>query len=112
MKLIMAVVKPFRLGAVREALIQAGVDGMTVSEVRGYGRQKGQTEVYRGAEYHLTFIPKLKIEILVDDAAAARAVETIKLAAGSGKIGDGKIFVLTVDQAMRIRTGEIGTAAL
>ena len=112
MKLIMAVVKPFKLDDVREALVAAGVEGLTVSEVKGYGRQKGQTEIYRGAEYQVNFVPKVKLEAVVDDAAAAGAVEAIKSAAGTGKIGDGKIFVLNVESATRIRTGETGSAAL
>ncbi len=96
MKLIMAIVKPFKLDDVREALVGAGVEGLTVSEVKGYGRQKGQTEIYRGAEYQINFLPKVKLEAVVDDAAAAKAVEAIKAAAATGKIGDGKIFVLDV----------------
>jgi nitrogen regulatory protein P-II 2 len=112
MKLIMAVIKPFKLDDVREALVAAGVEGLTVSEVKGYGRQRGQTEIYRGAEYQVNFLPKVKLEAVVDDAAAAKAVEAIKSAAATGKIGDGKIFVLTVDEAVRIRTGETGAAAL
>ena len=112
MKLIIAIVKPFKLDDVREALTAAGVEGLTVSEVKGYGRQKGQTEIYRGAEYQVNFLPKVKVEAVVDDAAAAKAVEAIKTAAATGKIGDGKIFVLTVEDAVRIRTGESGTAAL
>ena len=106
MKLILAVVKPFKLDEVREALVAAGVEGLTVSEVKGYGRQKGHTEIYRGAEYQVTFVPKVKLEAVVDDAQAAGAVEAIKAAAGTGKIGDGKIFVLGVEEAVRIRTGE------
>ena len=112
MKLIMAIVKPFKLDEVREALVAAGVEGLTVSEVKGYGRQKGQTEIYRGAEYQVNFVPKVKLEAVVDDSAAAKAIEAIKSAAGTGKIGDGKIFVLAVDEAIRIRTGEQGSAAL
>ncbi len=112
MKLIMAIVKPFKLDEVREALVAAGVDGLTVSEVKGYGRQKGQTEIYRGAEYQVNFVPKVKLEAVVEDSAAAKAIEAIKSAAGTGKIGDGKIFVLAVDEAVRIRTGETGSAAL
>ena len=99
MKLIMAVVKPFKLDDVREALVGAGVEGLTVSEVKGYGRQKGQTEIYRGAEYQVNFLPKVKLE-------------AVKAAAATGKIGDGKIFVLNVEDAVRIRTGETGAAAL
>jgi nitrogen regulatory protein P-II 2 len=112
MKLIMAVIKPFKLDEVRQALTAAGVEGLTVSEVKGYGRQKGQTEIYRGAEYQVTFVPKLKIEAVVDDASLEAAVEAIRAAAGTGKIGDGKIFVLEALTALRIRTGETGSAAL
>ena len=112
MKLIMAIIKPFKLDEVRQALTAAGVEGLTVSEVKGYGRQKGQTEIYRGAEYQVTFVPKLKIEAMVDDAALEGAVEAIRVAAGTGKIGDGKIFILDALGAVRIRTGETGSAAL
>ena len=112
MKLIMAIVKPFKLDDVREALVAAGVEGLTVSEVKGYGRQKGQTEIYRGAEYQVNFLPKVQLEVVVVDSAVAKAVEAIKTAAGTGKIGDGKIFVLNVEDAVRIRTGETGAAAL
>jgi len=112
MKLIIAVVKPFKLDDVREALTRAGVEGLTVSEVKGYGRQKGQTEIYRGAEYAVNFVPKVKLEAVVDDGAVAAAVEAIKTSAATGKIGDGKIFVLPVEEAVRIRTGETGSAAL
>ena len=112
MKLIMAIVKPFKLDDVREALVSSGVEGLTITEVKGYGRQKGQTEIYRGAEYQVNFIPKVKLEAVVDDAAAAAVVETIKTAASTGKIGDGKIFVIDVADAVRIRTGETGASAL
>lgn len=112
MKLIIAIVKPFKLDDVREALTSAGVEGLTVSEVKGYGRQKGQTEIYRGAEYAVNFVPKVKLEAVVDDGAVAAAVEAVKTAAATGKIGDGKIFVVPVEQAVRIRTGETGPAAL
>jgi nitrogen regulatory protein P-II 2 len=112
MKLVMAIVKPFKLDDVREALVSAGVEGLTVSEVKGYGRQKGQTEIYRGAEYQVNFVPKVKLEAVVEDSATAKAVDAIKSAAATGKIGDGKIFVLNVEDAVRIRTGETGTAAL
>lgn len=112
MKLIMAVIKPFKLDAVRSALTELGIEGMTVSEVKGFGRQKGQTEIYRGAEYNIEFVPKVRIEIVVDDGRAERVVETIRLSAETGKIGDGKIFVLDVSQAVRIRTGETGDEAL
>ncbi len=112
MKLIMAIVKPFKLDEVREALGNAGVEGLTISEVKGYGRQKGQTEIYRGAEYTVNFVPKAQLEVVVDDAGVAKAIEAIKAAAGTGKIGDGKIFVLNVEDAVRIRTGETGSAAI
>ena len=112
MKLIIAIVKPFKLDEVREALVAAGVEGLTVSEVKGYGRQKGQTEIYRGAEYQVVFVPKVKLEAVVDDAAVAKAVDAVKAAAATGKIGDGKIFVLDMEQAIRIRTGERDAAAI
>jgi nitrogen regulatory protein P-II 2 len=112
MKLIMAIVKPFKLDDVREALLAAGVEGLTVSEVQGYGRQKGQTEIYRGAEYQVNFVPKIKLEAVVDDSAVDRAIEAIQTSAATGRIGDGKIFVLDVERAVRIRTGESGPAAL
>jgi nitrogen regulatory protein P-II 2 len=112
MKLIIAVIKPFKLDEVREALVAAGVEGLTISEVKGYGRQKGQTEIYRGAEYQVNFVPKVKLEAVVDDATLAGALEAIRTAAATGKIGDGKIFVLDVLDAVRIRTGETGASAL
>jgi nitrogen regulatory protein P-II 2 len=112
MKLIMAMVKPFALDPVRLALSEIGVEGMTVTEVQGYGRQKGHTEIYRGAEYKVAFLPKVKIEAVVDDAQVASAIEAIRGAANKGAIGDGKIFVLEVLEALRIRTGEQGSAAL
>jgi nitrogen regulatory protein P-II 2 len=112
MKLIMAMVKPFALDPVRLALSEIGVDGMTVTEVQGYGRQKGHTEIYRGAEYKVAFLPKVKIEAVVDDTQVQAAVEAIRGAANKGAIGDGKIFVLEVLEALRIRTGEQGSAAL
>jgi len=112
MKLIVAIVKPFKLDEVREALVAAGVEGLTVSEVKGYGRQKGQTEIYRGAEYQVVFVPKVKLEAVVDDSVLANAIDAIKSAAATGKIGDGKIFVVNVEDALRIRTGETGAAAL
>ena len=112
MKLIVAIIKPFKLEEVREALVAAGVEGLTVTEVKGYGRQKGQTEIYRGAEYQVVFLPKMKLEAVVDDSIVEQAVEAIKRAAATGKIGDGKIFVVDVDTAVRIRTGETGAAAL
>ena len=112
MKLITAVIKPFKLDDVREALTVVGVEGMTVTEVRGFGRQKGQAEVYRGAEYTISFLPKVKIEIALDDAAVDSAVEAIQQSANTGKIGDGKIFVSDLVNAVRIRTGENGSEAL
>ena len=112
MKLIMAIIKPFKVDDVREGLTAAGIDGLTITEVKGYGRQKGQTEIYRGAEYAVNFLPKVKVEVVVDDDLAARAMEVIRAAALTGKIGDGKIFVMDVEQALRIRTGDIGAAAL
>ena len=108
MKLVSAIIKPFKLDEVRDALTGVGVSGLTVSEVKGFGRQKGQTEIYRGAEYLVSFLPKVKVEIVVDDAQVERAIEAIQKAAHTGKIGDGKIFVTAVEQALRIRTGEIG----
>ena len=112
MKLVMAIFKPFKLDEVRDALTGLGIQGLTVSEVKGFGRQKGQTEIYRGAEYAVSFLPKIKIEVVIDDALVERAVETIAKSAGTGKIGDGKIFVMAVEQAVRIRTGESGADAL
>jgi nitrogen regulatory protein P-II 2 len=112
MKLITAIIKPFKLDAVREALSNAGIDGMTVSEVKGYGRQKGHTEIYRGAEYQVNFVPKIRIEVAVPEIAADRAVEVIAEAARTGEIGDGKIFVTPIDHAIRIRTGESDSEAL
>ena len=111
-KLIMAVIKPFKVDDVRESLTAAGVDGLTITEVKGYGRQKGQTEIYRGAEYAINFLPKVKVEVVVADELVERTVEVIRAAARTGKIGDGKVFVLDVEQAVRIRTGESGPAAL
>ena len=112
MKLIMAIIKPFKLDDVRESLTGIGIEGMTVSEVKGYGRQKGQTEVYRGAEYAVSFLPKVKIEVVVGDDRAGEVVETIKSTASTSRIGDGKIFVMDVGEAVRIRTGETGADAL
>ncbi|GGF49614.1 nitrogen regulatory protein P-II 1 [Aliidongia dinghuensis] len=112
MKFIIAVIKPFKLDEVREALMSLGIQGLTVSEVKGFGRQKGQTEIYRGAEYSVSFLPKLKIELAVPDDLAERAVETIQRTANTGRIGDGKIFVLDIAHAVRIRTGESGASAL
>ncbi len=112
MKLIMAVVKPFKLDDVRQALSELGVEGMTVTEVKGFGRQKGQAEIYRGAEYTVNFLPKVKLEIAVNDDLVEQTVEAICKAAFTGKIGDGKIFVYGIDRAVRIRTGETGQDAL
>ena len=112
MKLVVAIIKPFELEDVRTALGAVGVEGLTVSEVKGYGRQKGQTEVYRGAEYAVSYVPKVKLEVAVDDALADRVVEAIRDTANTGRIGDGKIFVFDVEHAVRIRTGETGTDAL
>jgi nitrogen regulatory protein P-II 2 len=112
MKLVMAIIKPFKLDAVREALTEIGVQGLTVSEVKGFGRQKGQTEIYRGAEYQIEFVPKIRIDIVIDDGDVERVLETIRNAANTDKIGDGKIFVLEVVEAMRIRTGETGSNAI
>ncbi len=112
MKLVMAVIKPSKLDEVREALTAIGIAGMTVSEVKGFGRQKGHTEIYRGAEYEINFVPKIKIEAVVGDDLAERAVSTIREVANSEQIGDGKIFVLEVAQAIRIRTGETDAEAL
>ena len=112
MKLITAIIKPFKLDAVREALAGTGIDGMTVTDVKGYGRQKGHTEIYRGAEYQVDFLPKLRIEVAVPDEVADKAVETISDFARTGEIGDGKIFVMPIDHAVRIRTGEGDSDAL
>jgi nitrogen regulatory protein P-II 2 len=112
MKLIKAIIKPFRLDDVRVALSEIGVQGITVSEVKGFGRQKGHTELYRGAEYKVDFLPKVKIETVVNDDSVDKVIEAICAAASTGKIGDGKIFVLPVEQAVRIRTGESGDEAL
>jgi nitrogen regulatory protein P-II 1 len=112
MKKIEAIIKPFKLDEVKEALQKIGVQGMTVSEVKGFGRQKGHTELYRGAEYIVDFLPKVRLEIVVDDAQAQGAVEAIVKAAKTGKIGDGKIFISGLDEVIRIRTGETGKAAI
>ena len=112
MKLVVAIIKPFKLDEVREALTPLGVQGLTVTEVKGFGRQKGQTEIYRGAEYHVSFLPKLKIEVAVPEGMADAVVEAIAGSARTGKIGDGKIFVLDLERALRIRTGETDSAAL
>ena len=112
MKLVTAVIKPYQLDAVKEALHALGVAGLTVSEVQGYGRQKGHTEVYRGAEYSVDFVPKVRIEVLVDDSAVDKVVDVIVQAARTGKIGDGKVWVSPVDTVVRVRTGERGSDAL
>ncbi|MBW7929990.1 MAG: P-II family nitrogen regulator [Gammaproteobacteria bacterium] len=112
MKLITAIIKPFRLDDVRNALAEVGVNGMTVTEVKGFGRQRGHTELYRGAEYVVDFLPKAKVEVAVSEELAERAIEAIATAARTGKVGDGKIFVLELEQVVRIRTGETGETAL
>ena len=112
MKLVTAIIKPFKLDDVREALSGIGVQGITVTEVKGFGRQKGHTELYRGAEYVVDFLPKVKLEIAVDDSLVDKVVEAICSAANTGKIGDGKIFIYDLERAIRIRTGEIGPSAL
>ena len=112
MKLVTAVIKPFKLDDVREALSEIGVQGITVTEVKGFGRQKGHTELYRGAEYVVDFLPKVKIEIVLEDSLVERALEAIQQAARTGRIGDGKIFVSTVEEVIRIRTGEKGSEAI
>lgn len=112
MKLVMAVIKPFKLDEVREALTPLGVQGLTVTEVKGFGRQKGQTEIYRGAEYHVSFLPKVKIEVAVSAEMVDAVVEAIATTARTGKIGDGKIFIMDVERALRIRTGETDESAL
>ena len=112
MKFIVAIIKPHKLDDVRAALASVGIEGMTASEVKGYGRQKGQTEIYRGAEYQVNFVPKVKIEVAVDDGVADAVVEAIRTAANTEKIGDGKIFVLDLENAVRVRTGETGAEAL
>ena len=112
MKKIEAIIKPFKLEEVKEALSEVGVQGMTVTEVKGFGRQKGHTEIYRGSEYTVDFLPKVKIEIVVDDAQAEGVAQAIVKSANTGKIGDGKVFISTVEEAIRIRTGETGTSAV
>lgn len=112
MKYIIAIIKPHRLDPVREALAEIGITGMTVSEVQGYGRQRGQKEIYRGAEYEIHFLPKVKLEIATDDELAEQAIETLQTTAKTGQIGDGKVFVLDLGQVVRIRTGETDTDAL
>ena len=112
MKMVMAIIKPFKLDEVRDALTELGVQGLTAIEVKGFGRQKGQTEIYRGAEYSVSYLPKVKVEVVVDDPLSDQVVEAIGKAANTGRIGDGKIFVLDVASAVRIRTGETGVEAL
>ena len=112
MKKIEAIIKPFKLEAVKEAISETGIQGMTVSEVKGFGRQKGHTEIYRGSEYTVDFLPKVKIEVVVDDDNAQTVIDAISKAANTGKIGDGKVFVSPVEEAIRIRTGEKGAAAV
>ena len=112
MKLVVAIIKPFKLDEVREALSAIGVQGITVTEVKGFGRQKGHTELYRGAEYVIDFLPKVKVEVVVEDSMVENAIEAIESAARTGRIGDGKIFVIDVEQAIRIRTGDRGSDAI
>ena len=112
MKLVTAIIKPFKLDDVREALSEIGVHGMTVTEVKGFGRQKGHTELYRGAEYVVDFLPKVKVEVAIDDSALDQCLEAIAKAANTGKVGDGKIFVATLEEVVRIRTGETGPEAV
>jgi nitrogen regulatory protein P-II 1 len=112
MKLVTAIVKPFKVSDVRDALRDIGVQGLTVSDVQGYGRQRGHTEVYRGAEYQIDFVPKIRMEVLVDDDDASRVIEAIVSAARTGKIGDGKVWVLNVEEVVRVRTGERGGEAI
>ncbi len=112
MKMVMAIIKPFKLEEVRKALDEIGIEGLTVTEVKGYGRQKGHTEIYRGAEYEVTFVPKLKLEIAVPTQSVTKVVETITAMAKTGQIGDGKIFVSPIEQSVRIRTGETDVAAI
>lgn len=112
MKLVIAIIKPFKLDEVREALTSLGIQGLTVSEVKGFGRQKGQTEIYRGAEYSVSFLPKVKVEVVVTEELLEQTLEAIQKSANTGRIGDGKIFVVDVVQAVRIRTGETNTEAL
>lgn len=112
MKKIEAIIKPFKLDEVKEALAGVGIKGITVSEVKGFGRQRGHKEIYRGAEYQVDFVPKVKLEVVLEESMAADAIEVIRKTAGTGQIGDGKIFVLPVDEAIRIRTGESGSNAI
>jgi len=112
MKLVSAIIKPFKLQEVREALVEAGIEGLTITEVKGYGRQKGHTEMYRGAEYSVDTLPKIKLEILVDDGNLQTVTDVVTKTANTGKIGDGKIFITTIDEVIRIRTGETGSDAI
>ena len=112
MKLVTAIIKPFKLQEVREALVESGIEGLTITEVKGYGRQKGHTEMYRGAEYSVDTLPKIKLEILVDDENLQAVTDVVTKTANTGKIGDGKIFITTIDEVIRIRTGEIGSDAI
>jgi nitrogen regulatory protein PII len=112
MKKIEAIIRPFKLEEVKDALLEEGIKGLTITEVRGYGRQKGHTETYRGSEYQIEFVPKMKIEVVVDDSLAEKAIDAILSAANSGQVGDGKIFISNVEDAIRIRTGESGVDAL
>ena len=112
MKLVTAIIKPFKLQEVREALVESGIEGLTITEVKGYGRQKGHTEMYRGAEYSVDTLPKIKLEILVDDENLQTVTDIVTKTANTGKIGDGKIFITTIDEVIRIRTGEIGSDAI
>ena len=112
MKLITAIIKPFKLQEVKEALVDAGIEGLTISEVKGYGRQKGHTEMYRGAEYAVDILPKIKLDVLIEDNSLETVIEAISKTANTGKIGDGKIFVTSVDDVIRIRTGETGSDAI
>tara|TARA_B100000614_G_scaffold169984_1_gene151389 strand:+ start:59 stop:397 length:339 start_codon:yes stop_codon:yes gene_type:complete len=112
MKLVSAIIKPFKLQEVREALVNAGIEGLTITEVKGYGRQKGHTEMYRGAEYSVDTLPKIKLEILVDDSNLETVTEVISKTANTGKIGDGKIFISSIEEVIRIRTGETGPDAI
>ena len=112
MKLVTAIIKPFKLQEVREALVESGIEGLTITEVKGYGRQKGHTEMYRGAEYSVDTLPKIKLEILVDAENLQAVIDVVTKTANTGKIGDGKIFITTIDEVIRIRTGEIGSDAI
>ena len=112
MKLLTAIIKPFKLDDVREALSEVGIQGMTVTEVRGFGRQKGHTELYRGAEYVVDFLPKVRVEVAIDDGLLESAIEAVTKSAATGKVGDGKIFVTSLDEVVRIRTGETGSSAV